>query len=43
MANILPVDRIPDMYRTVVNVTGDIGCCNIIAHEQGEELFTKPL
>jgi Na+/H+-dicarboxylate symporter len=41
IAIILPVDRILDMCRTVVNVTGDAACCSIIAHSQGEELFTK--
>jgi Na+/H+-dicarboxylate symporter len=43
VAIILPVDRILDMCRTVVNVTGDATCCSVIAHAQGEELFTKPL
>lgn len=41
IAIILPVDRILDMCRTVVNVTGDAACCSIIAHSHGEELFTK--
>ncbi len=41
IAIILPVDRILDMCRTVVNVTGDATCCSIVAHIQGEELFTK--
>jgi Na+/H+-dicarboxylate symporter len=41
IAIILPVDRILDMCRTVVNVTGDAVCCSIIAHGQGEQLFTK--
>ena len=41
IAIILPVDRILDMCRTVVNVTGDATCCSIVAHVQGEELFTK--
>jgi len=40
IAIILPVDRILDMCRTVVNVTGDATCCSIVAHVQGEELFT---
>ncbi|MBK9176889.1 MAG: dicarboxylate/amino acid:cation symporter [Flavobacteriales bacterium] len=39
IAIILPVDRILDMCRTVVNVTGDAVCCSIIAHGQGEKLF----
>lgn len=42
IAIILPVDRILDMCRTVVNVTGDAACCSIIAHSQGERLFNKP-
>lgn len=41
IAIILPVDRILDMCRTVVNVTGDATCCSIVAHAQGEQLFTK--
>ncbi len=40
IAIILPVDRILDMCRTVVNVTGDTVCCSVIAHSQGEALFT---
>ncbi len=43
VAIILPVDRVLDMCRTVVNVTGDATCCSLIAHAQGEELFTKSL
>jgi Na+/H+-dicarboxylate symporter len=43
VAIILPVDRILDMCRTVVNITGDAVCCSVIAHAQGEELFKKPL
>lgn len=39
IAIILPVDRMLDMCRTVVNVTGDATCCSIIAHSQGEQLF----
>lgn len=41
IAIILPVDRILDMCRTVVNVTGDATTCSIVAHVQGEKLFTK--
>ncbi len=41
IAIILPVDRILDMCRTVVNVTGDATCCSVVAHMQGEQLFTK--
>ncbi|MCB0763668.1 MAG: dicarboxylate/amino acid:cation symporter [Flavobacteriales bacterium] len=40
IAIILPVDRILDMCRTVVNVTGDATCCSVVAHVQGESLFT---
>nr|MDQ3102039.1 dicarboxylate/amino acid:cation symporter [Bacteroidota bacterium] len=36
---ILPVDRILDMCRTVVNVTGDAAVCSVVAHGQGEDLF----
>lgn len=39
IAIILPVDRILDMCRTVVNVTGDAACCSVVAHMQGEKLF----
>ena len=41
IAIILPVDRILDMCRTVVNVTGDATTCSVVAHVQGEKLFTK--
>jgi len=41
IAIILPVDRILDMCRTVVNVTGDAACCSIVAHSQGEKLFSE--
>jgi len=41
IAIILPVDRLLDMCRTVVNVTGDAACCSIIAHSQGEQLFRE--
>ena len=39
IAVIFPVDRILDMCRTVVNVTGDAAVCSVVAHGQGEELF----
>ena len=32
---ILPVDRILDMMRTVVNVTGDATVCSLIAKSEG--------
>lgn len=37
IALIFPVDRILDMCRTVVNVTGDGAVSTIIAHSEGEE------
>ncbi|MEZ4739392.1 MAG: dicarboxylate/amino acid:cation symporter [Flavobacteriales bacterium] len=43
IAIILPVDRILDMCRTVVNVTGDATTCSIVAHVQGEQLFNDPV
>lgn len=36
VAIIFPVDRILDMYRTVVNVTGDATVSTLIAHSEGE-------
>ncbi|UTW61024.1 dicarboxylate/amino acid:cation symporter [bacterium SCSIO 12741] len=36
IAIILPVDRILDMCRTVVNVTGDATVCTVIAKGEGE-------
>lgn len=35
IAIIFPVDRILDMFRTVVNVTGDATVCTIIADQEG--------
>lgn len=40
IAIIFPVDRILDMFRTVVNVTGDATVCAIIAN--GEEMLNYP-
>ncbi|MEO8934062.1 MAG: cation:dicarboxylase symporter family transporter, partial [Xanthomarina sp.] len=37
IAIIFPVDRILDMFRTVVNVTGDTVVCAIIA--EGEDMM----
>jgi Na+/H+-dicarboxylate symporter len=37
IAIIFPVDRILDMFRTVVNVTGDATVCSIIA--DGEDML----
>ncbi|MCB0555150.1 MAG: cation:dicarboxylase symporter family transporter, partial [Phaeodactylibacter sp.] len=31
---ILPMDRLLDMFRTVVNVTGDILVARVIAHSE---------
>ncbi|MDG2282774.1 MAG: cation:dicarboxylase symporter family transporter, partial [Longimicrobiales bacterium] len=38
IALILGVDRILDMIRTAVNVTGDITCSAVIARSEGEPL-----
>ena len=38
IALILGVDRILDMIRTSVNVTGDITCSAVIARSEGEPL-----
>jgi Na+/H+-dicarboxylate symporter len=35
IAIIFPVDRILDMFRTIVNVTGDATVCTIIANGEG--------
>ncbi len=40
IAIIFPVDRILDMFRTVVNVTGDAAVCSIIA--DGENMLHYP-
>lgn len=42
IAIIFPIDRILDMCRTVVNVTGDATVCTIIAHSEGELDFPPP-
>tara|TARA_B100001179_G_C18348993_1_gene299971 strand:- start:129 stop:470 length:342 start_codon:yes stop_codon:yes gene_type:complete len=36
IALILGVDRILDMLRTAVNVTGDLSCATVIARSEGE-------
>jgi len=36
IAIILPVDRILDMCRTVVNVSGDTAVCTVIAASENE-------
>jgi DAACS family dicarboxylate/amino acid:cation (Na+ or H+) symporter len=38
---ILGVDRILDMCRTTVNVTGDIACAAYVARSEGYELSTE--
>ncbi len=38
IALILGVDRILDMVRTMVNVTGDLSCASFIARSEGESL-----
>ncbi len=40
IAIIFPVDRILDMFRTVVNVTGDATVCSIIAKGEGQLNYT---
>src|SRR5690606_8753719 len=41
IAIILPVDRILDMMRTVVNVTGDVTVCSIIAKGENMMYYDK--
>lgn len=41
IAIILPVDRILDMVRTVVNVTGDVTVCSIIAKDEDMLYYEK--
>jgi Na+/H+-dicarboxylate symporter len=38
IALILGVDRLLDMCRTMVNVTGDASCASVVAATEGEEL-----
>ena len=42
IALILGVDRILDMLRTAVNVTGDLTCASFVARSEGEELVPRP-
>jgi proton glutamate symport protein len=42
IALVLGVDRILDMLRTAVNVTGDLTAATIIARSEGEELTPRP-
>jgi proton glutamate symport protein len=43
IALILGVDRILDMIRTAVNVTGDLTAATVIARSEGEELVPRPV
>jgi Na+/H+-dicarboxylate symporter len=43
IALILGVDRILDMVRTAVNVTGDLTVCASIARTEGEQLIPHPV
>jgi proton glutamate symport protein len=43
IALILGVDRILDMLRTAVNVTGDLTASVVIARTEGEELVPRPV
>jgi Na+/H+-dicarboxylate symporter len=43
IALILGVDRILDMLRTAVNVTGDLSCSAFVARSEGEELIPHPV
>jgi proton glutamate symport protein len=43
IALILGVDRILDMVRTAVNVTGDLSCAAFVARSEGEALIPHPV
>ncbi|NIR45134.1 MAG: dicarboxylate/amino acid:cation symporter [Gemmatimonadetes bacterium] len=43
IALILGVDRVLDMCRTAVNVTGDLTCSAFVARSEGEELTPRPI
>jgi len=43
IALILGVDRILDMLRTAVNVTGDLSCATFVARSEGESLVPQPV
>jgi Na+/H+-dicarboxylate symporter len=43
IALILGVDRILDMLRTVVNVTGDLSAAAFVARSEGEKLVPRPV
>jgi Na+/H+-dicarboxylate symporter len=41
IALILGVDRILDMLRTSVNITGDLSCAAVVARSEGETLVPR--
>ena len=44
IALIMGIDRILDMIRTAVNITGDAVCTTIVCHQEGSlnrEVFNK--
>jgi proton glutamate symport protein len=43
IALILGVDRILDMIRTAVNVTGDLSCSAVVGRSEGERLTPRPV
>lgn len=43
IALILGVDRLLDMLRTAVNVTGDLSCAAFVARSEGELLVPHPV
>ena len=43
IALILGIDRILDMLRTVVNVTGDLSCAAFVARSEGSSLTPRPV
>ncbi len=43
IALILGVDRILDMIRTAVNVTGDLTAASVVARSEGESLVPRPV
>jgi Na+/H+-dicarboxylate symporter len=38
VALILGIDRLLDMFRTAINITGDLAVCTAIARAEGEPL-----
>jgi len=41
LALIIPLDRILDMFRTAANIYSGATCAVLVAHTEGESLFTK--